>query len=43
MIPGLVDHLWQSTLFVGAAWLLTLALKKNLSNVRHRIWFTASL
>ena len=29
MIPGIVAHLWQSTLFLGAAWLLTLALRKN--------------
>lgn len=37
------NHLWQSTLFIGAAWLLTLALKKNHSSIRHSIWFAASL
>ena len=42
MIPGLVDHLWQSTLFVGAAWLLTLVLRKNRAQVRYWVWFTAS-
>jgi bla regulator protein BlaR1 len=43
MIPGLVDHLWQSTLFVGAAWLLTLTLRKNQAQVRYWVWFTASV
>ncbi len=43
MIPGLVDHLWQSTLFVGAAWLLTLALRRNRAQVRYWIWFAASV
>ena len=42
MIPGLVTHLWQSTLFVGAAWLLTLALRKNRAHVRHWVWFASS-
>ena len=40
MIPELIDHLWQSTLFVGAAWLLTLGLKKNRAQVRYWIWLT---
>jgi bla regulator protein blaR1 len=43
MIPGLLAHLWQSTLFAGAAWLLTLALRKNQAQVRYRIWFIASV
>jgi bla regulator protein BlaR1 len=43
MIAELVDHLWQSTLFVGAAWLLTLALKKNRAQVRYWVWFAASV
>jgi beta-lactamase regulating signal transducer with metallopeptidase domain len=42
MIPGFVAHLWQSTLFVGAAWLLTLALRKNPARVRYSVWFIAS-
>jgi hypothetical protein len=42
MIPGLVVHLWQSTLFVVAAWLLTLALRKSPARVRHWVWFAAS-
>ena len=42
MIHGLLSHLWQSTLFVGAAWLLTLALRKNRAHVRHWVWFASS-
>jgi hypothetical protein len=37
------NHLWQSTLFVAVAWLLTLALKNNRASVRYWIWFAASL
>jgi len=47
MIPQslcpLANHLWQSTLFAGAAWLLTLALRKNSARVRHWVWVVASL
>ncbi len=43
MIPALADHLWQSTLFVGAAWVLILALRKNQAQVRYWVWFTASV
>jgi len=43
LFRGLVDHLWQSTLFVGAAWLLTLALRKNRAQVRYWVWFSASV
>jgi bla regulator protein blaR1 len=39
---GLVAHLWQSTLCVGAAWLLALALRRNRAQVRYWIWFIAS-
>lgn len=42
MISELVAHLWQSTLFAGAAWLLTLALRKNQARVRYWVWFVAS-
>lgn len=43
MIPGLIDHLWQSTLFAGAAWVLGLALRKNRAEVRYWVWFAASV
>jgi bla regulator protein blaR1 len=43
MIPGLLSHLLQSTLSVGAAWLLALTLRKNRAQVRFWIFFTASV
>jgi bla regulator protein BlaR1 len=47
MIPEslspVANHLWQSTLFACAAWLLTLALRKNSARVRHWVWVTATL
>src|SRR5580658_2681711 len=47
MIPEslspIANHLWQSTLFACAAWLLTLALRKNSARVRHWVWVTAAL
>ena len=42
MITGVMTHLWQTTLFVGAAWLLTLALRNSQAHVRHWVWFAAS-
>ena len=47
MIPEslspLANHLWQSTLFAGAAGLLTLALRRNSARIRYRLWMTASI
>ncbi len=47
MIPEslspIANHLWQSTLFACAAWLLTLALRKNPARVRHWVWVMASM
>ena len=47
MIPGylvpVANHLWQSTLFAAAAWLLTLALRRNRASVRYRLWLAASV
>jgi bla regulator protein blaR1 len=37
------NHLWQSTVCVGIAWVLTLALHKNRAAVRYWIWFAASV
>lgn len=42
MIPGVIGHLWQSTLFGGAAWLAALTLRTNRAEVRHWVWFVAS-
>jgi len=36
------NHLWQSTLFVAFAGLLTLALRNNSARVRHWVWLAAS-
>ena len=38
----LVNHLWQSTVVAGIAWLLVSALRKNHARVRFWIWFAAS-
>ncbi len=42
MVEPLINHLWQSTLCVVAAALLTLAFRKNGANVRFLIWLAAS-
>jgi len=41
--PGIGNHLWQSTLFVAVAGLLTLALRKNHARARYWLWLAASL
>jgi beta-lactamase regulating signal transducer with metallopeptidase domain len=43
MIDFLAQHLWQSTLFVIAAWVLTRACRSNSAAIRYWIWFGASL
>jgi bla regulator protein BlaR1 len=40
---ALANHLWQSTLFVATAWLLSLALRKNQARIRYSIWWIASI
>lgn len=42
MITEVVAHLWQSTLFASAAWLVALVLRRNRAQNRYWIWFTAS-
>jgi bla regulator protein BlaR1 len=42
MIAALINHLWQSTLFCGGAWLITLALRANSAALRHWVWMLAS-
>jgi bla regulator protein BlaR1 len=42
LVP-LANHLWQSTLFGAAVWLVTLLLRSNAASVRHRLWLTASV
>jgi uncharacterized protein (TIGR03435 family) len=43
MIAELTNHLWQSTLFVLAAGLFALALRRNGAHVRHVVWLAASV
>jgi uncharacterized protein (TIGR03435 family) len=47
MIPSelspFANHVWQSTLFAAAAWLLTLLLRANRAEVRYWIWLAASV
>jgi bla regulator protein BlaR1 len=43
MIAFIAQHLWQSTLFVIAAWLLARACRRNSPTIRYWIWFGASL
>ncbi len=40
---ALANHLWQSTLFALAVWLLSLALRRNQARTRYRLWMAASL
>ncbi|HUK30873.1 MAG TPA: M56 and DUF3738 domain-containing protein [Candidatus Acidoferrum sp.] len=42
-LSPLANHLWQSTLFAIAVWLLTLALRKNRASARYWLWFAASV
>jgi len=42
-ISALANHLWQSTVFVVAAWLLAFVLRKNQASTRYWIWLSASL
>ena len=41
--PALANHLWQCTAFTIAAWLFTVALRKNQARVRYAIWLAASI
>jgi hypothetical protein len=42
MTDALTSHLWQSTIFAGAAALLTLAFRVNRAQVRYWLWIGAS-
>jgi bla regulator protein BlaR1 len=39
----ILNHLWQSSLFVVVVWILTLALRKNRAAVRYWLWLAASV
>jgi len=40
---AIANHLWQSTLFAAAIWIITFAFQRNRAAVRHGLWFAASL
>jgi uncharacterized protein (TIGR03435 family) len=42
MLPNVFNHLWQSTAFALAAWLLAVAFRRNRARVRFAIWLGAS-
>ena len=42
-VPGIANHLWQSTLFAVAMGALTLAFRKNQARIRFGLWLAASL
>ncbi|HLJ51447.1 MAG TPA: M56 and DUF3738 domain-containing protein [Bryobacteraceae bacterium] len=39
----LANHLWQSTVFAAAMWVLTLVLRQNRAAVRYWLWLAASV
>lgn len=43
MSGAILDHLWQSTLFAGCAWLTTLLLRGNGAHLRYAVWLIASI
>jgi bla regulator protein blaR1 len=43
MPAEVANHLWQSTVFAVAVYLLTLAVRKNRAQVRYWLWFSASV
>jgi beta-lactamase regulating signal transducer with metallopeptidase domain len=43
VIAGLLDHIWQSTLFAAGMGLLTLGCRRNGAGVRFWLWFAASI
>ena len=41
-VGPIVNHLWQSTVFVAVSWMLTLLLRRNLARTRYWLWLVAS-
>lgn len=42
-LSPLANHLWQSTAFGGAMWVLALTLRRNRAAVRYWLWLAASV
>lgn len=43
MHAAIIAHVWQSTLCVLAAWILTMFLRRHTARVRYLVWLAASL
>lgn len=43
LLPAIGNHLWQSTAFACAVWLMTLTLRHNSARLRYGLWIAASL
>ena len=43
MIAALTNHLWQTTLFVGAVAVIAMVLRRNSAQIRYALWMSASL
>ena len=43
MVSAIWAHLWQSTLFLGVAWVVAAMLRQHSSRTRYLVWFAASL
>ncbi|WP_052201013.1 M56 family metallopeptidase [Terriglobus sp. TAA 43] len=43
LLPAIGNHLWQSTAFACAVWLITLTLRHNAARLRYGLWIAASL
>ncbi len=41
--PALANHIWQSTAFAGATWLLTIPLRRNSARARYGLWLATSI
>ncbi len=39
----MINHLWESTVFIGVVWLLTQAFRNNRASVRYGLWLSASI
>jgi uncharacterized protein (TIGR03435 family) len=42
-LSPLANHLWQSTVFAGAMWTLTVPMRQNRAAVRYWLWVAASV
>ena len=41
--PAVANHIWQSTVFAAAVWLVTLLLRRNAARIRFSLWLAASI